>query len=289
MKWVKHHEIFLFLISLFMIFFSLWPFASGAEKKMVVNLVHKYLDINFVVQEEQKVQSKPEEPHTVEEQKITVFVYHNVRPFFLGETKEQDLYDITPENFEQQLIYLRDNGYHVISPNDLFVDKTTGKVVTDVTKPVMITFDDGWKSQYEYAFPLLKKYNFKALFYIYIDPVGAPAFLSWSQIKEMRDAGMTMGSHTMSHPLLKKLSDSDLHREVFESKRILEKKLGIVIKDFATPYGYSDDRISSVARDAGYRTLRTLFKGSYHDNLLSLKGYLVRDGMNEFISILNSN
>jgi peptidoglycan/xylan/chitin deacetylase (PgdA/CDA1 family) len=211
-----------------------------------------------------------------------------VRPHIDKESKAQDLYDITPELFEQQLKYLQDNGYHIIVPKDLFVDDKTGKIVTNVEKPVMLTFDDGWKNQYEYAYPLLKKYNDKAVFYVYIQTIGAPSFLTWDYIKEMNDNGMVIGSHTLSHPHLKRLSDEILHHEIFDSKKILEKKLGITIDDFATPYGYSDDRISTMVKDAGYKTSRTLFRGSYHKDMFNLKGYLTHDAFKDFVAVLES-
>lgn len=237
---------------------------------------------------EEKVQSKPAEPHTVEEQKIPIFVYHSVRPHIQGESKSQDLYDITPELFEEQLKYLHDNGYHTITTKDLFVDKETHKVVTTIAKPVMLTFDDGWKNQYIYAYPLLKKYNAKAVIYIYTKPVGAPKFLSWDEIKEMKDGGMVIGSHTLTHPLLKHLTDDRLRHEIFDSKKVLEGKLGGTIDDFATPYGYSDDRVVKMVGEAGYRTSRTLYKGTYHKDMLNLKGYLARDVFKDFSYVLTS-
>lgn len=286
MKWNKRHQIVLgFSIGLLLVVFSFWSRIVHAERD-TVTLVKDYLNPEQVVVEEQQIQSKPVEPHTVEEQKIPIFVYHSVRPHVDKETKLQDLYDITPELFEKHLMYLRDNGYHVIVPRDLFVDEKTGKVVTNITNPVMLTFDDGWKNQYEYAYPLLKKYNTKAVFYIYTGPLGAPAFLDWKEIEEMKAGGMIIGSHTLHHPHMKKLSDDTLHREVFDSKKILEKKLGVPIEDFATPYGYSDDRIVAVVKEAGYRTSRTLYKSSYHKDLFTLKGFLTRDDINDFIYVL---
>lgn len=286
--WAKHHEKLLaFFIGLFIVLFSLRLNVIHAERG-AVSLVKEYLNPERVAMVEQKIQNKPVEPHTEEEQRIPIFVYHSVRPHVLGESKSQDLFDITPELFEQQLIYLRDNGYIAITTKDLFTDPVTGKVVTYSKKPVMLTFDDGWKNQYEYAFPLLKKYNVKAVFYIYIEPLGAPSFLTWEEIKEMKDSGMVIGSHTITHPLLKKLSDEQLRHEIVDSKKILEKHLGTIIEDFASPYGYSNDRIVAVIKDAGYRTARTLYKSSYHKDLLNLRGYLAVDAFENFVSSLET-
>ena len=132
---------------------------SGSE------FVSKYKSApEHIVVEEKKIQDIPIEIHTVEEQKIPIFVYHSVRPYSKGESEYQDLYDITPELFEKQLEFLKENGYNVITPADLFVSTSTGKVVTSFENPVMLTFDDGWENQYQYAYPLLKNIILKQFF-----------------------------------------------------------------------------------------------------------------------------
>lgn len=286
--WTEHHKkIVVLFLGCMLMFGALWSRIVHAERG-AVNLAKEYLNPEQVVIVEQKIQNKPTEKHEIEEQDIPIFVYHSVRPHEYGESKLKDLYDITPELFEQQLMYIRDNGYHVIVPRDLFVDPVTKKVVTTVSKPVMLTFDDGWKNQYEYAYPLLKKYNMKAVFYIYTQPLGAPVFLNWKEVIDMKNGGMIIGSHTLTHPFLKKISDEQLRHEIFDSKKILEDKLGVVIEDFATPYGYSNDHIVALVKEAGYRTSRTLYKSSYHKDLFVLRGYLATDYIHTFISDLTS-
>jgi peptidoglycan/xylan/chitin deacetylase (PgdA/CDA1 family) len=288
MYFIKQYKFLLVVnISLLVILTSLVS-RNIHEKQREILAIKEAVVPEFVVPEEQQVQAKPIEPHTEDEQKIPIFVYHSVRPHEQKESRFQDLYDITPELFEQQLMYLRDNGYHVITTKDIFVDTKTGKVVTHVNKPVMLTFDDGWKNQYQYAYPLLKKYHDSAVFYVYTSTIGDPAFLTWDYVKEMRDGGMVIGSHTLTHPHLKRISDDMLKKEIFDSKKILEEKLGVTIDDFATPYGYSDDRIVSMIKEAGYRTSRTLYKGSYHKDMFTLKGYLARDDFKDFVAVLKS-
>ena len=287
MKWIntewneKHHHILYFLIGFIIVLFSLNYVL--AQHYRPIDFLKNYFDIKKAVVIEQKIQNLPIEPPKKEQKKIPIFVYHSVRPYVFGESQLQDTYDITPELFEKELIYLRDNGYKVISPDEIFVDTTNGKIVTFAEKPVMLTFDDGWSNQYEYAYPLLSKYNMKGVFYIYTQPIGAPAFLTWNQIIEMQQSGMIIGSHSLTHPFLKKVDDDQLRHEIIDSKTTLEEKLGTPIKDFAAPYGYSDDRIVSIIKEAGYRTARTLYKSSYHNDLFNLRGYLASDNFSDFV------
>ena len=87
--------------------------------------------------------------------KVPILIYHSVRPHNSYQTAMQRYYDVGPDAFEQQLRYLKDNGYTVISLKYL-VDALQDNIILP-PKSIVITFDDGWKNQYAYAFPLLKK------------------------------------------------------------------------------------------------------------------------------------
>src|SRR3989338_1004981 len=234
--------------------------------------------------------------------KVPIFVYHHVRPYVPGESRLQDEYDIAPELFEQHLVYLRDHGYTTVTLDDLVV--FTQKKTTDpVTKPVILTFDDGWKNQYVYAFPLLKKYGMTATFYVYTDPIGKTQYvtkdrtnpigkvqyLSWKDIKEMNAAGMTIASHTLSHPHLNRLSVEELAKEIADTKRILEEHLGKQILHFATPFGEINARGIATVRAAGYLTCRTTDDGVFHSvaRLLKLRANVITDDFSAFVEVLN--
>lgn len=280
----KYHLAAVFLIGATVTIFSIsYVLIHGIHP---LNLLKTYLDPEKVVIVERQIQQTPVPLPETQQQRIPIFVYHSVRPRFFGETALQDAYDVTPELFEQQLQYLQQNAYNVITTNDLAIS-ASGTVYTLKKNPVMLTFDDGWESQYEYAYPLLKKYNMKGVFYIYTQPIGAHMFLTWDQVAEMRDNGMVIGSHTLTHPFLKKLTEDQLAHEIVDSKIALERKLGSPIRDFASPYGYSNDAIVAIVKKAGYRTARTLYKSSYHDDIFKLRGYLVTDDISDYIYILN--
>ena len=218
---------------------------------------------------------------------IPIIVYHAVHPEHPGETLEQRKFNVTPELLEQQLQYLKDKHYITISLDQLpsYLDSTT----TLDKNIVVLTFDDGWHDQYTQAFPLLKKYNDIATFYVYTNPIGKDSrFLTWDEVKEMKSAGMTIGSHTLSHPFLTKVSTEQLKKEIFNSKKVLEEKLGISIVNFASPFGDSNPQIEGFVKEAGYLTGRDINKKSIYskDDLFHLPGYFAPQNMHDFIWIL---
>ncbi len=275
--------LFLFLVLLGGIYFII-------EKESVKDLFGSSLENSEFAFLEQAFQNEPEKEPTPDSLKIPIFIYHSVRRHIAGESKIQEAYDITPELFEKQLKYLQDNGYTTITLDDLVHDIEQG-TTTPVTKPVILTFDDGWRNQYRNAFPLLKKYHMTATFYVYTNPIGKKKhFLTWDQLKEMDAAGMTITSHTLSHPYLKLLSTDELTHEIVESKKILEAELKKPIRHFASPFGYTNSEVVTILKEAGYLTGRTTRKGVYHakSDLLKLRGILINDDFSDFVHSLET-
>lgn len=174
------------------------------------------------------------------------------------------LYHKTPDNFEQQLIALRDKGYTTITMAELYA--ILNGAAQKPAKPAVITFDDGFSDQLR-AFDLLKKYNMKATFYIIIGGglsnwcIGAErrntscgdAYMNWADITKLKDSGLIeIGSHTIDHLSLPAQSQAVQKDQIFRSKQILEEKLGIRITSFAYPYGHLNDSAISLVRSAGY-------------------------------------
>jgi len=274
------------LLSLFCFLFNRLNHGSFLGSFFKKQNKYVFLPEEFVVKEERKQQAEKEVVYATSSVRVPIFVYHSVRPHLDKETVLQDAYDVTPELFEKQLQYLRDNNYSVITMKELnkFMDKTEKKDISK--KQVVLSFDDGWENQYTYAYPLLKKYDMTAIFYVYTQPLGYKHFLSWSQLQEMSAAGMEIGSHTLTHPLFKNVGESELTHEIVDSKKELEKKIGLPIYDFAAPFGYSNAHIESVVESAGYKSGRTIYRGAYQKNKYSLRGNLVSDDMKDFIEVL---
>ncbi len=191
-----------------------------------------------------------------DELSIPILTYHK---FCLGESTDE--YTININHFKQQMLYLKKNDYRVISIAQLL------KCIEDSVfpeKPVVITIDDGYKSVYTLAFPVLKEYGFPATLFLYTDFINnGPNQLSWLEIKEMAAMGMEIGSHTLSHAnLLNQKSNesyldyiSRIKKEIVLSKTILERNTGYSVLSFAYPYGVYSEEIRMLAKQAGYKAL----------------------------------
>lgn len=168
----------------------------------------------------------------------------------------------TPAEFEAQLQALKDNDITVISMDDFLAWRRGEKSIP--AKSAVITLDDGWLTGYTNAWPLLKKFNYPFTMFIYTDYVkGGPKAggqsMSWEQLAEMRDAGVDIASHTVSHTGLNaKKGKSDeqyrewLKSEIAGSKQIIEEKLGVQVKTIAYPYGLHNDTVREVVKESGY-------------------------------------
>ena len=167
-----------------------------------------------------------------------------VRPYVLPEPK-----------FEEQMYYLAEQGYRVISLEDFVSFVKDKKPLPE--KSIVITFDDGHISNYLKAYPILKKWGFKAVFFIITSSVGMPGMLTWEQIQEMADNGMEIGSHTVTHSPPSTLTRAELIRELGESKKILEERLGREVRWLSSPTGYYNRTIEVIARDVRYQAVCT--------------------------------
>lgn len=215
---------------------------------------------------------------------VPILVYHNIREPGVR-SRVDDQYFVTPAQFEAQLAYLRDAGYVSASFDDLAAAFGGGAFPA---KPVILTFDDGRDSQYEKAFPLLKKYGFTATFFVFTNAIGRPGYLTWDQLREMRAAGMAVASHSVFHPYLMKADDETLRREVTDSKATLEKGLGATVTTFAYPFGLYDERVTRAVRDAGYVMARGLRHSAVArgDGLFDLPGWIAVGDLAAFRAVV---
>jgi len=186
---------------------------------------------------------------------IPIILYHNLNPTVAG------YMNITPEKFEANLKLLKDNGFTFI-PLKEAVEYLQGKRDTLPPKPVVITADDGWESVYTYMYPIIKKFNIPVTLFIYPGAISSGKhFLSWEQLKELKNTGLfDIQGHTYSHPNFKitkkRLSpaayEQFVQNELFTSKKILEDKMGIKVTLLAWPFGIYNDYLENEATKAGY-------------------------------------
>jgi len=178
------------------------------------------------------------------EASVPILAYHQV-----GE--EDDLYSVTASQFAEQMDYLAGQGYHTISLAELFASYE-GKGILP-SKPIVITFDDGYEDNFLTALPIMEKYNMKATVFIVPNLVNNPGYLSWQQITAMQDRQMEIGSHTMNHLGLSELNPDEQRREAIDSKAIIEQHIGRSVKFFAYPYGEFNHITKQILKEAGYQ------------------------------------
>jgi peptidoglycan/xylan/chitin deacetylase (PgdA/CDA1 family) len=219
---------------------------------------------------------------------VVIFGYHR----FVNVVKRPDT-EITPAAFEAQMKELKDKNIAVIPMQDFLAWRRGEKAIP--SKSAIITFDDGWKSQYEVAWPILKKFNYPVTLFIYTEGIRPGHFsggesMTWEMLAEMRDAGVDIEDHTATHSDLrkpydkiakKKLNPEEyeqwLDKEIVGSKQMIEQKLGVKVNCFAVPYGFHNDHIRDVCMKAGYEALFTVYGQpiTYHTPLSSVGRYLM--------------
>ena len=223
---------------------------------------------------------------------IPILTYHK---FCTGESP--DAYTINIECFKQQMAYLNKNSYQVISVSQLLECIENNDFPE---KPVIITIDDGFRSVYTLAFPVLKEYQLPATLYLYTDFIDrGPNQLSWQEIREMIDQGMEIGSHSLSHCNLLHMKENESHMdylkrikdELFLSKAILERNTGSLVQSFAYPYGVYSQQIKMLAKQAGYKALLNVnsMNNSLPFDVYSLNRQIIpaRCSINQFQAILH--
>ncbi len=199
---------------------------------------------------------------------------------------------MTAAAFEAQLRYLKDNGYHTINIAELLDFLEFRKALPQ--KAVMITIDDGYRSVYEIAYPLLLKYGFTATLFIYTDFIGATSSaLTWEMLKEMVSKGFDVGSHTVSHSNLGKRKEGEtekayvqrIEREMEESKKRIDEKLKYEVIALAFPYGEHNPKVLEVMGGKGYRMGFSVRRGSnafFADPLTLRRNQILFEDINEF-------
>lgn len=212
--------------------------------------------------------------------KIPVLMYHSIN------YEKNNILRVPKEKFAAQMKWLYDNGYSTLSLDEVYDAVANDKEVPE--KSVVLTFDDGYKDNYENAFPVLKKYNFKATVFMITDEIGDSknGYLTAEQIKEMDSYGIRVESHTLDHPDLDSLSYEKQYKELAESKATLEKLLGRTVNFIAYPSGRYDSNTIKAAKKAGYKMC---FKmkggiGSIDDNEYEFPRFFVGEDLDDFIS-----
>lgn len=186
-------------------------------------------------------------------------MYHDVSAEPVGVSGGPQHFSVTRRTFANQLDQLAGEGYQGRS--------IARCLETPVERQVAISFDDGDLGQFENGHTELVKRGMTATFFVTTDWVGKPNYVSWSQLREMRNAGMSIGSHSRSHPFLSELDETALRSELLGSKTQIDQELEQLTDTIALPGGDRPRRnLRPMLRAVGYRVIGSSVWGVNHPN-----------------------
>jgi peptidoglycan/xylan/chitin deacetylase (PgdA/CDA1 family) len=232
-------------------------------------------------------------PVIPERARVPILMYHYVSdvPPSAGRLR-RDL-TVSPENFRAQLQYLADAGYHPITLTDLYLYLTQGYPLPD--RPVVLTFDDGYRDAYEVVFPLLLEYGFPGTFFVLSTPMHQESidYITWAQAKEMSDAGMAIEGHGRDHVDLCGRSNDFLVYQILGIQEAIVYHTGRLPRFFAYPSGQYDANVIAVLKSAGYWGAVTTDWGKEHalETMFEMKRVRIRgsDTLESFVEKLEQD
>lgn len=176
---------------------------------------------------------------------LPVLMYHRV-----NRSQDSSL-TVSPETFAKQIHWLRQTGFKFLS-----LDQTSDLSKTFIwDRSVSLTFDDGFLDNYQNAFPLLIQYKIPAALFVVVNWVGQKDYVTWDQIRELNQSGISIGSHSLTHRWLPDIKDDvELQSEIVDSKKRIEDETSREVRYFSYPVGGVDERVMKKVRDSGYRS-----------------------------------
>jgi peptidoglycan/xylan/chitin deacetylase (PgdA/CDA1 family) len=183
---------------------------------------------------------------------VPILCYHN-----LGEAAKGRLV-LAVSKFQEQMSYLKANGYRVVGLREFVEFAQLGRQLP--RRSVVLTFDDGYKSFKQYAYPILKEMGFTATLFVYTDYVGAGRnALSWSELRDLQGEGFDVEAHSKTHGDLRRAPGEAeaqyarrLQAELAQPRDLFEKNLGRRSSVVAYPYGSWDESVLEKAAEHGY-------------------------------------
>ena len=195
---------------------------------------------------------------------IPILMYHRIADI------PGDRNALPVEKFREQLHYLKSNGFHTITLAMLYEHYTKGSALPP--KSVLLTFDDGYKDNYEAALPLLLEYGLQAVIFPIGNWIGKEnkwenfhkqptTTMDFAELKKWQESGMDIASHTMNHPFLAYSSLDDISIELKDSKALLGKAFQRPVDWLCYPYGNFNKEVIAAAKSAGYKGALAIFDG----------------------------
>lgn len=205
---------------------------------------------------------------------IPVLMYHSITD------NNKKMFRVTKDNFYDQMRYLKDNDFIILSMDEMYEHFKTNKSFED--KSIAITFDDGYKDNYYNAYPILKEFGMNATIFVVTDYLDESAYLSVKEIKEMQLNNIDIESHTTNHAKLDKLTEVDRINTLRDSKDYIDEVLNKEVKYISYPYGRCNKQVVRDAYLEGYKMSFTTKVGhaTGKDDLNKLKRVMVSGYMN---------
>lgn len=205
-------------------------------------------------------------------------MYHSI-----GETVPSGFrpFVVRPERFRAQLQALAGAGHELLSVSELVRRRRAGR---PPKRAAILTFDDGFADFLRNALPILQVTGMTATLYVTSGLVGGHfhglAMLTWPDLREIQQAGIEIGGHTVSHPALDQLSAAACRQEVIACKRQLEDRLGVEVRSFAYPFGFYNQQARAQVIGAGYKSACAVRYGfsPQDDDEYALRRSIVRNG-----------
>jgi len=188
--------------------------------------------------------------------KVPILMYHHIGPLPKNPNELRQDLTVSAENFELQVAWLKGQGYESISLSELLTHFKTGASLPK--KPVVFTFDDGYEDTLTYAPPILKSFGYKGDFGIITQfpgvSLGDNQYASWQEIRSAKNLGMEIVSHTQDHfdGTDKKYTDSFILRNLKDSQKDIQDKIGLTFPILIYPFGHYDARYLELTKQAGF-------------------------------------
>lgn len=196
--------------------------------------------------------------------KVPILMYHYVSDPPADADKYRLDLSVSPDQFRQQMTFLRDGGY---TPIDLYALTTAIVGHSELPdKPVLLTFDDGYIDNYQIAYPILEEFGFKGTFFVVTEFIdnGREGYMTWAMVEEMARAGHRFESHSRTHPDLTEKDHDDLIWQILGAQETLAAHIGYRPRYFCYPGGDYNAETIQVLRDLDYWGAVTTANGSWH-------------------------
>ncbi|HUN60365.1 MAG TPA: polysaccharide deacetylase family protein [Candidatus Sulfotelmatobacter sp.] len=176
---------------------------------------------------------------------VPILMYHSISDNLFAKAHPYYQINTLPEIFAQQMRWLRNSGYRATGLSEALAGLQMDE---DLSKKVVLTFDDGYRDFYTDALPVLKQCGFTATIFLATDRIqNSPAriegvdYLTWNDVRELHREGICFGAHTVTHPDLRSLPPDQIEYELGCSKELIEDRLGAAVESFSYPHGFPEE------------------------------------------------